>query len=164
MIVYHKIICITYTLCGHKDLISCKGYKYKTMEALKLSQQFWWTSKSSGMSTGKQLPIFWKRALLPFLGPSSPRTAGLLKPDDRGSKLLPNVHIYLPVNKAFQSRSLGFPLQNNLLRHEIKNYPLTQFEAGSTTDHVLPSHVPHASKTVDARLRKKWDTLCNATW
>ena len=53
------------------------------MEALKFSQQFWWTSKSSGMSTGKQLPIIWKRALLPFVGPSGPRTAGLLKPDDR---------------------------------------------------------------------------------
>jgi len=77
------------------------------------------------MSTGKQLPTFWKMALLPFLGPSSPRTVGLLKPNDRGSKLLPNVHIYLPVNKALQSTSLGSPLQNDLLRYEIKNYPLT---------------------------------------
>ena len=115
------------------------------------------------MSTGKQLLIFWRSALLPFLGPSSPRTAGLLKPNDRGSKLLPNVHIYLPVNKALQSRSLGSPLHINLLRYEIKHYPLTKSEAGSTTDHILPSYFPHASKIVDTRLRKKYDTFCNTT-
>jgi len=83
MTAYHKIIFIAYALCGYKDLINCKGYIYKMMEALKFSRHFRWMSKFSGMSTGKQLPIFWKRALLSFLGPSSPKTAGVLTPDDR---------------------------------------------------------------------------------
>jgi hypothetical protein len=72
------------------------------------------------MSTAKQLLIFWRSALPPSLGPSTPGTARLLEPDNGGRKILPNVQIYLPINKALQSRNLGSPLQNNLLT-EIKS-------------------------------------------